>query len=292
MGEYAWSKLGRWPYWPSIVCPDPDTNEFTIVKESKRFGNHRLFHVQFFGGKRAWVKQKHMLSFEGLEAFEELGNSMDKVKKADFFPTGYTLKLWVSAVEECLSALEKSEEQQIELSPSVSTFSHKKTSPRSNFDNRDTFPINQEIIDESLDEDNVDVETLSFENDPMIIDGQNEPTKIADVRKSKEKSSCNECGKSFANKYTLKTHVDEVHLGKREHKGIRDHQCNECNKAYYRKSHLKVHIKYVHRDIRDYKCDECSKAFHKKSDLNRHIKTVHRGKKAHKSNECSKRVDL
>ena len=286
MGEYAWSKLGRWPYWPSIVCHDPDTNEFTTVKESKRFGNHRLFHVQFFGGKRAWVKQQHMLSFEGLEAFEELGNSMDKVKKADFFPTGYTLKLWVSAVEECLSALEKSEEQQIELSPSVSTFSPKKTSPRSNFDNRDTFPINQEIIDESLDEDNVDVETLSFENDPMIIDEQNDPTKIANVRKSKEKSSCDKCGKSFANKYTLKAHVDGVHEGKRSHK------CEECNTIFKQKSDLKIHIKHVHRNIRDHKCDDCSKAFHKKSDLNRHIKTVHRGKKAHKSNECSKRVDL
>ena len=271
LGEYAWSKLGRWPYWPSIVCPDPDTKEFTTVKESKQFGNHRLFHVEFFGGKRAWVKQKHMLSFEGLEAFEELGNSMDKVKKADFFPTGYTLKLWLSAVEECLSALEKSEDKQIELSPNVSTFSHKNTSPRSNFDNRDTFPINQEIIDESLDEDNVDVETLSFENDPMIIDEQNDPTKIANVRKSKEKSSCDKCGKSFANKSTLKAHVDVVHEGKRSQK------CEECNKIFTQKSDLKKHIKHVHRDIRDHKCDECNKAFHKKSHLNEHIKTVHRG---------------
>ena len=46
------------------------------------------------------------------------------------------------------------------------------------FDHGGTFPIKQEIKDEPLDEDNVDVETHSYEDDPMIIDGQNDPKTI------------------------------------------------------------------------------------------------------------------
>ena len=58
------------------------------------------------------------------------------------------------------------------------------------FGQGDTIPIKQEIKDEPLDEGNVDIENLSFENDPMIIDdGQNDPTKmIADQRKTEKTS--------------------------------------------------------------------------------------------------------
>ena len=126
LGEIAWSRLGKWPYWPSKICHDPDTKKFTKVKESRRLGIHRLFHVEFYGGKRgkrAWVCQPHMLRFEGLEAFQELAKSAGKMQKAAFFPTGYIKNIWISAVEECLSVVEKSDDKLIELSQNVSTTS-------------------------------------------------------------------------------------------------------------------------------------------------------------------------
>ena len=46
------------------------------------------------------------------------------------------------------------------------------------FGQGDTIPIKQEIKDEPLDEGNVHIETLFFENDPIIIyHGQNDPPK-------------------------------------------------------------------------------------------------------------------
>ena len=70
------------------------------------------------------------------------------------------------------------------------------------FDHEDNFPIKkeikQEIKDEPLDEDNVnDDESLSHENDPMIIDGTNDPKMITEERKNKHKFSCGKCNKAF-----------------------------------------------------------------------------------------------
>ena len=64
------------------------------------------------------------------------------------------------------------------------------------FGQDDTIPIKQEIKNEPLDEDSVDIENLSFEKDPMIIDdGQNDPTKmIADQRKTEKTSSVTNVG--------------------------------------------------------------------------------------------------
>ena len=110
LGDLAWSRVGTAPYWPSVICHDPDTKKFTQVKESKRQGLHRVFHVKFFGGqrgKRAWVDQPHMLKFEGLEAFQELSNSATGSKqKAAFCPKyGNTKTIWLQAINECVSVV-------------------------------------------------------------------------------------------------------------------------------------------------------------------------------------------
>ena len=97
-----------------MICHDPDTKKFTQVKESKRQGLHRVFHVKFFGGqrgKRAWVDQPHMLKFEGLEAFQELSNSATGSKqKAAFCPKyGNTKTIWLQAINECVSVVGKND---------------------------------------------------------------------------------------------------------------------------------------------------------------------------------------
>jgi KRAB domain-containing zinc finger protein len=138
-----------------------------------------------------------------------------------------------------------------------------------------------------LDEHNLDVETLSYENDPMIIKGKNDPKILGyQKRKSEKTFICVKCGKFFTRQFGLKQHVDGVHEGKRGHK------CGMCNKAFTSKSNLNAHIKFVHEGKRDhkrghegksnYKCHECEKTFTEKSDLIQHIKLVH------KCGECNK----
>ena len=112
LGDLVWSRVGTAPYWPSVICHDPDTKKYTQVKESKRHGLHRVFHVKFYGGQRgqrAWVDQPHMLKFEGLEAFQELSHSATgKQQKKAFCPTN-TKNNWLTAVNECLSVVGKKE---------------------------------------------------------------------------------------------------------------------------------------------------------------------------------------
>ena len=56
MLEVVWAKIGGHPWWPAIVCNDPDLQIFTRTK--RRQGNKlaREMNVSFFGeNTRAWV---------------------------------------------------------------------------------------------------------------------------------------------------------------------------------------------------------------------------------------------
>ena len=57
----------------------------------------------------AWVDQPHMLKFEGLEAFQELSNSVtSKQQKAAFCPKSGNMKnIWLQAIQECVSVVGK-----------------------------------------------------------------------------------------------------------------------------------------------------------------------------------------
>ena len=125
------------------------------------------------------------------------------------------------------------------------------------FGQGDTIPIKQEIKDEPLDEGNVDIETLSFENDPMIIDdGQSDPPqRIADQRKIEKKFGCDKCGKSFVSQSKLSSHFDGFHEVKGDHKSV------NCGKSFSDKGNLKKHIHTVHEGHKDFKCESCCKIF-------------------------------
>ncbi|XP_022183535.1 probable histone-lysine N-methyltransferase Mes-4 isoform X2 [Myzus persicae] len=51
IGDIVWAKIGKYPYWPSIICVDPTLN--IHYKEKKRF----LWHVRFCNdkGRRSWA---------------------------------------------------------------------------------------------------------------------------------------------------------------------------------------------------------------------------------------------
>ena len=173
------------------------------------------------------------------------------------------------------------------------------------FDHKDNFPIKkeikQEIKDEPLDEDNVnDDESLSHENDPMIIDGTNDPKMITEAIKSKNKFTCDKCnatrnkaffitfGKHFVfnTKENLDLHIKVVHGG--NSKVIHERTCGKCGKTFTNLTYLKSHIK-LHDDKRDHKCEDCDKAFISKTGLDRHVKGVHEGNRNYnKCKHCDK----
>ena len=56
IGDITWAKLEGYPWWPSIVCRDPNLDKHVMVKDK-----HTQIHVQFFEEpkpKRAWCKAK------------------------------------------------------------------------------------------------------------------------------------------------------------------------------------------------------------------------------------------
>ena len=87
----------------------------------------------------------------------------------------------------------------------------------------------------------------------------------------------------------LKTHIETVHEGKKEH--VCDwtgENGQPCHQAFGRKNTLKRHIETVHEGKKEHVCDKagadgqpCHQAFGQKSSLTRHIETVHKGKKEH-----------
>ena len=78
----------------------------------------------------------------------------------------------------------------------------------------------------------VELDSKKFENDLEINDDRSTTLSI----------SCEDCGKSFKGKQSLKFHIDSVH------KGIK-YSCESCGKSYTQKAVLNRHVKTLHGGI-------------------------------------------
>ena len=91
------------------------------------------------------------------------------------------------------------------------------------------------------------------------------------------------CMKKFKTKFTLKKHVDNIHLKKNPKK----YKCSVCQQEFKKHSLLTRH-QYKHTGVKPYVCpvDGCEKRFLVPSKLKRHLK-VHEGYTCTKEN-CGK----
>ena len=75
--------------------------------------------------------------------------------------------------------------------------------------------------------------------------------------------NCTICGKTFAEKGTLKAHL-------LSHNRKNDYQCELCDYKCKSDSHLREHYKYKHNEFKYYKCEVCKMKFMLKSEWKFH----------------------
>jgi DNA-directed RNA polymerase subunit RPC12/RpoP len=84
------------------------------------------------------------------------------------------------------------------------------------------------------------------------------------------KYQCNLCEYTSSTKYSMNTHILNVHMK------LRKYSCPDCGDNFAHSGHLNRHIDTVHKKLRKYECPHCEKKFGHKFNLQQHIKNVHK----------------
>ncbi|KAM0733215.1 Zinc finger protein ZFP2 [Formica fusca] len=92
---------------------------------------------------------------------------------------------------------------------------------------------------------------------------------------------CADCGKQFSQLRNYKYHRS-VHEGTREFAAT----CPECGKYFNDRGYLSSHMK-IHRNRKEYGCAECGKSFNQRVAYNMHVR-IHTGVKPHQCEQCGK----
>ena len=95
--------------------------------------------------------------------------------------------------------------------------------------------------------------------------------------------SCEHCGKRWSTNGNMNKHI------RRFHNGGKLHNCNQCNRSFPQKYKLEMHSE-VHTKG-PYVCKVCNNGYSRKSNLQRHFKEVHKSGQENASNVISEKTD-
>ena len=112
---------------------------------------------------------------------------------------------------------------------------------------------------------------------------------IARRHDKKKDHLCPECGKRFGLAYTLKKHIEKVHLKLEEKKVAQKFQCDKCDEAFDLKIVLIKHLAHVHdvHQEKSFVCQHCNRAFNGKECLKDHEIQNHPSQEILDSVACS-----
>lgn len=134
---------------------------------------------------------------------------------------------------------------------------------------------------------------------------------VLQIKKQLRPYKCNLCQKAFAQRQSLKNHLERhkraseypkrylceicskiftlsasLRLHMRTHSGVKPHVCNVCNKAFTKRTYLRLHLR-IHSGEKPYSCKYCNKTFTRANNLARHL-TVHTREAKYQCKVCSK----
>lgn len=107
-----------------------------------------------------------------------------------------------------------------------------------------------------------DVTSLDVTTSEVAPEGIEEGLESGTAEDNRNTFSCEECGKVFRSKWTLKFH-------QRIHSGEKPYTCTTCDRQFRQPSHLKIHER-THSGERPYQCQICGRAFIDSSTMRRH----------------------
>jgi len=108
------------------------------------------------------------------------------------------------------------------------------------------------------------------------------PKKERAPRKKKERKSeqCELCGKVLSRACDMVAHMNM-------HRGIKPHMCVHCGKCFAKRENMYTHVSAVHQKVRSYACTLCEKKFARKWLLEGHIGAKHNGIRPYRCEHCA-----
>ncbi|XP_068214990.1 zinc finger protein 160-like isoform X2 [Palaemon carinicauda] len=106
-----------------------------------------------------------------------------------------------------------------------------------------------------------------------------------DTRWIRQEHRCSECNIVFSTRRKYELHYSHIHLGVAPWQG--SHQCEDCGKVFTQKITLKVHRMFKHGAPRRFRCTKCTYVAPTKEYLKRHMR-VHSDEKQFVCRECGK----